>query len=450
MNTIKVLFDLYRLKKNTKKSAEQMKKMQDKKLRKMLCFAWENSRYYRTAFENAGIEREQLATLPLSAFPTIDKRALLEHFEELITVPDLTQEEIRKFDAEGNREEKTFRGCHIVHSSGSTGTPGYFVYDETAWNRMLLGIIRGALWNMSMPQIVKLLAEKPRIAYIAATEGRYGGAMAVGDGIDGVGAEQMYLDINTPLEKWVDNIRAFKPNMIIGYPSAIKILGELVENGEIEMDVMRIISCGEPLGRGLRHFLETVFHAEVINFYGASESLAMGVETGKEEGMILFDDMNVIEVEEDAMYLTSLYNFAQPLIRYRISDRLVLKEPADGSPFSRAEILLGRDEDMLWFEDGKGNRDFLHPLAVEGFCIKGLRDYQFRKIDRAAFEILAEVSGEARRECVRAEMQKQMEKILTEKKLSYVQFYIHFVKEIPPDSATGKKPLILADCQAVG
>ncbi len=82
----------------------------------------------------------------------------------------------------------------------------------------------------------------------------------------------------------------------------------------------------------------------------------------------LFDDLNVIEAENGRMYLTSLHNFAQPLIRYEITDHLVLKEPCEGSPFGKAGILLGRDEDMLWFEDGNGNRDFLHPLAVEGFC----------------------------------------------------------------------------------
>lgn len=445
MNYRKVLFDLYGLKRNEKKSVAQMKQLQNKKLRKMLHFAWEHSKFYRNAFERAGITEEQLSTLPLPAFPTIDKNILIEHFDELVTVSDLKQEELRQFDREGYSGEKMFRNYHVVHSSGSTGEPGYFVYDEMAWNQMLLGIIRGALWNMSMPDILKLLAGKPRIVYIAATTGRYGGAMAVGDGVDGVGAEQMYLDINTPLLKWVDDIRAFKPNMIIGYPSAIKILGELVERRELEMDVLRVISCGEPLGAGLRRFLETVFHTDVVNFYGASESLAIGVETGREGGMVLFDDMNVIEVEEGSMYLTSLYNFAQPLIRYRISDHLILKEPLGGSPFGRAEIVLGRDEDMLWFEDGAGNRDFLHPLAVEGFCIKGLRDYQFRKIDHTVFEMLAEVPNETSREAVRKELQKQMEKILTEKKLFYVQFYIRFVQEILPDSVTGKKPLILTD-----
>lgn len=107
------------------------------------------------------------------------------------------------------------------------------------------------------------------------------------------------------------------------------------------MNVKRVISCGEPLSPGLRRFLKNVFRAEVVNFYGASESLALGVETEHEEGMILFDDLNLIEVVNGAMYLTSLYNFAQPLIRYRISDHLALKEPPAGNSFTRAEILLG-------------------------------------------------------------------------------------------------------------
>ncbi len=444
MNHIRVLMDFYGLKRNEKKSVNQMKAIQEKKLRKLLFYAWEHSDYYRSTFTAAGITQKQLSTLPLSAFPAINKKILMEHFDELVTVPDVKQEELRRFDEEESVNQKTFRNYHVVHSSGSTGKPGYFIYDESAWNQMLLGIIRGALWGMSMPRIGKLLGGKPRIVYIASADGRYGGAMAVGDGTRSVGAEQMVLDINTPLSQWVDSIESFKPNIIIGYPSAIKILGELVERGEVKINAVRVISCGEPLNPGLRGFLENIFHADVINIYGASESLALGVETGREEGLLLFDDLNVIEVEKGRMYLTSLYNFAQPLIRYELADHLVLKEPLPGSPFGRAEILLGRDEDMLWFEDGNGNRDFLHPLAVEGFCIEGLRDYQFRKIDRSAFEMLAEVPEKEKRAAVRQEVLEQMEKILKGKKIRYVQFYVRFVQEIMPDAQTGKKPLILS------
>ena len=179
MNYLKILKDLYRLKKNVKLSAGRMRSLQEKKLRRLLRLAWEHSAYYRAAFENAGIAKEQLDTLPLSCFPAIDKQALLEHFDELVTVPDLKQEDLRKFDAEEATDRKPYQGkYHVVHSSGSTGKPGYFVYDEDAWNQMLLGIIRAALWDMSMPRILRLLMKRPKIIYIAATDGRYGGAMA--------------------------------------------------------------------------------------------------------------------------------------------------------------------------------------------------------------------------------------------------------------------------------
>lgn len=446
MNYIRTLKELARLKKNASMTKESMRELQNRKLRKLLRYAWENSAYYRQAFEQAGITETALDTLPLSAFPTMDKTALMEHFDELVTAPGLKQESLRQFDQEEQPERKPYQGkYHIVHSSGSTGKPGYFVYDEAAWRQMLLGIIRGALWGMSMPQILRLLIGRPRIVYIAATDGRYGGAMAVGDGIDGVGAKQMYLDINTPLAQWTQNIRRFKPNIIIGYPSAIKILAELAESGVVSVRISRVISCGEPLSPGLRKFFEDSFDCPVVNFYGASESLALGVETGRETGMLLFDDLNVVEIQDGAMYLTCLYNFAQPLIRYRISDHLAPKDPLVSSPFTHVEIVLGRDEDLLWFESGNGHREFLHPLAIEGFCIEGLRDYQFRQTAPDAFEMLAEAGAEKRQNCIRSELLRQMKIILREKHLEYVQFYVRFVDEILPDPKTGKKPLIIPD-----
>ncbi len=162
--------------------------------------------------------------------------------------------------------------------------------------------------------------------------------------------------------------------------------------------------------------------------------------------MLLFDDMNIIEAAEDGIYLTCLYNFAQPLIRYRLSDRLTLHPPKEDSrcPFSRAVGLLGRNEDLLWFEDAAGNREFLHPLAVEGFCIRGLLDYQFRQIEQDAFEMLAETAENADRETIQEEMLRQMRGILREKGLGYVQFYVRFVDQIVPDPQTGKKKLIIS------
>lgn len=277
-------------------SREAIQRMQQEKLTALLRHAYLRSPYYHRVFEQAGINYDLIGTLPLSAYPTIDKQMLIAAYDELVTVDELRQIDLAPFDQAEDMEQKLYMGkYHVVHSSGSTALPRYFVYDEAAWARMLSGIVRGALWGMNLPRIAALLLSRPRIFYIAATAGRYGGAMAVGDGIDGVGAQQRFLDINTPLSKWVSCIESFRPQIVIGYPSAIKIMAGMAVKGEIHPRVKRIVSCGEPLAPGMRRYIENALQAEVVNFYGSSESLAMGVEGAKEQDMALFDDLNVIK-----------------------------------------------------------------------------------------------------------------------------------------------------------
>ena len=446
MNYVKTLWKLCLFKQNEKKNRQQMKALQERKLRELLRFAYQNSEYYHKAFEDAGITKENLERKPISAFPTLDKAALFANFDKLVTRPEIKQEELRNFDEQEKQNHKLYLNkYHVVHSSGSTGDPAYFIYDESAWNDMLVGIIRGALWDMSMPQILRFLSEGLRIVYVAATDGRYGGAMAVGDGIDGLGARQIHLDINLPLDEWIRQLNDFRPNVVIGYPSAIKILTELMDKQKVSLRIRRAISCGEPIGASQRHALEKVLGTRIINFYGASESLALGVECDPNDGMLLFDDLNYIEVKDGEMYLTCLYNRVQPLIRYHITDKIILKEPDKNSryPFIRLDGLVGRDEDLLWFTDSKGRKDFLHPLAMEGFCIKGLRDYQFRQTGDDVFEMYAETTEDADKSYIEKEMLKLMQKILTDKALKYVKFQVHFVEEILPDPKTGKKQLII-------
>lgn len=84
-----------------------------------------------------------------------------------------------------------------------------------------------AAWNYPGCFVGNVYAADSKIVDRETTDCLYcshGWTIRRGDGIDGVGAEQMYLDINTPLAQWVDSIQSFKPNIIIGYPSAIKIL----------------------------------------------------------------------------------------------------------------------------------------------------------------------------------------------------------------------------------
>lgn len=446
MKYIRLLWDLYQLKRNVTRNEEQIRALQEKKLRKLLHYAYQNSAYYHKTFTQAGISEENIDQLPLNRFPIINKDLLMRHFDELVTDPEVKQEKLRKFDEDAASKSENYLGrYHIIHSSGSTGIPRYFVYDDNAWGQMLLGIIRGALWGMRMFDILKLLAGKPRILYIAATDGRYAGAMAVGDGITGLHARQEYLDINEPIEKGNQKVMRFNPNIVIGYPSAIKLMAEQVRLGRIPSHVKRVVSCGEPLSAGLRRFLEDTFQCPVINFYGSSESLALGLEESAGDGMVLFDDLNIIEVEDGKMYLTCLYNFTQPLIRYHLTDTLKPKKrlPDDPYGFSRAEVLLCRNEDEMWFQKADGQEEFIHPLSVEGICVDGLKDYQFVQTSNKSFQIMAEISKGASKEKIIHGIESVLEPLLADKALENIYYEICFVETIAVDPATGKKPLIV-------
>lgn len=113
MNYFKIIRDLYRLKKQADLNIEEMHLLQERKLKVLLHYAWEHSAYYRRTFEHAGIRENQLDTLPLSCFPTLDKGLLLGHFNELVTEPEVTQEELRRFDAEVSADRNLIKTTTI-------------------------------------------------------------------------------------------------------------------------------------------------------------------------------------------------------------------------------------------------------------------------------------------------------------------------------------------------
>ena len=62
-----------------------------------------------------------------------------------------------------------------------------------------LGLSGPALWDMTMPQILKIAVERPADrVYCRNRRPVWRGAMAVGDRIEGVHADQLFLDVKTP------------------------------------------------------------------------------------------------------------------------------------------------------------------------------------------------------------------------------------------------------------
>ena len=70
MGYVNVLWNLYKMTRNTKKTRQEIVKLQEKKWRRMVRHAYDASPYYRQTFEAAGITAGNIDSLPLSAFPS--------------------------------------------------------------------------------------------------------------------------------------------------------------------------------------------------------------------------------------------------------------------------------------------------------------------------------------------------------------------------------------------
>lgn len=423
---------------------EEAKRIQEAKLRKILRYAYENSGFYHRTFSEAGITEDNIDSMPIEAFPTTDKTEIMDNYEQVLTVSGFGQRELVEYSESGS--EKLFRErWHVVHSSGSTGEPRYYIYDDDEWNCMVLGGARSALWGMSFPQIVGLGFGRARVLFVGATGANFGGNTMVDEACQIIHAKKLKIDINEPLDVWTEKVRTFHPNFVIGYPSALEILTSQLRKENIQLSLRRIISCGEALTPNVRRDLEDWFGIHVINFYACTESLVLGVEPSAEEKMYLSDDLNYIEVIDGKMYLTVLYNFTQPLIRYYLTDRLEMLEPYEkGCTFSRCLVKYGKAEDVLWFEDSKGKIDFLHPFAVEDFCVDQLLGYQFIQESKQSFRVDIVTTPKANAEKICDELRKMVQAVLTAHKLRYVTFGVRHVPLIQPDVKTGKCRLCIA------
>lgn len=440
---LQVITKFLELRRNLHYSQKKIQKMQQKKLRKILRYAYDNSEFYKRTFEEKGINSQNIDSTPIQNFPVINKQILFENFPEILTDKKIKSQ---LKDTPNFAFRIPHSAFHSVHSSGSTGIPRYFLYDNSAWQTVMAGITRGCMWNISFFKLAKILFGGVRFLYIAATGGAYAGAESIGSTCKAFGAKSLFLDINEPLENWRKKIEDFKPNFVVGYPSGLKIVANLVQEGKLNFgkNVHQFVTCGEPLILGLRKNLEETFGKKIVNFYGASESLALGVEADCEVGMFLFDDLNYIEIENGRMFLTCLYNFVQPLIRYEITDRLeLLEKSSEKIPFTQTKILQSRQEDIMWFEKN-GKKDFIHPLSVEGICIEGLLDYQFVRCDDENFTMKIQISDSEKENAILKELNVFFEKLLNDKQMDFVKYKIEIVSEIKADSKTGKKKLIVA------
>ena len=195
-----------------------------------------------------------------------------------------------------------------------------------------------------------------------------------------------------PTEKIVEQLNNFQPAMLGGYPSNLELLIDEQNSGRLHISPVIVMTGGEYLSNDLRKRLSDAFHCYAQTSYACTEGGAVACECPHQH-LHINDDWVIVEpvdargnpvpdgVLADKYLLTNLYNFTQPMIRYEVTDRIVLHREACpcGNPSPWMEI-EGRNDDVLTFSaDGQEIR--VPPLAIYARLkeTSGLRRFQLLK-----------------------------------------------------------------------
>lgn len=346
-------------KKREKYTQEQWREYQTKELRKLLIHAFDTVPFYNKHYSEHGFGHKDFEKFEI---------------EDLKKLPFLEKDELRKYGTTTLLSTKRKKGA-FLSSSGSTGTPikAFFTKEaQQIWSaayearvrnwagvdyKMRRGMIGGRRIlpeaNAKPPYFRKNYAEKQ--VYFSA----------------------YHLSPETA-SNYLKGIKDNQLDYMVGYAMSNYLLAEFIEKKGLQAPKLKaVLTSSEKLTQEMRSTMERVYNCKVYDAYSGVESC--GLISENSHGELLFSpDTGIMEVVDDEgkdvahgeageVISTGLLNFDQPLIRYRIGDRVKLsknQETASGLHMPKIDEIEGRTEDVVTAKDGRKMVRF-HGLFVD-------------------------------------------------------------------------------------
>lgn len=251
------------------------------------------------------------------------------------------------------------RPVHETCSSGSTGEP--VVVQRTSPNQVLWSALtlRDYGWRR--------LDFGGRFAAVRATVDTVKEAPTWGAPLDWFfeTGPSLLLPVTTPIDELAERLEAFRPTLLLIYPTVLDALVDRWRGGEPLQSVEAIQSVSETFTPRIRAATREVLGAELWDTYSSQEIgiIALECPSGSEllhimsESVlveVLADDGGPCEVgAEGQVVVTDLFNVATPLVRYEIGDRVAVGPPCPcGRGLPTLARLLGRERNLALRPDG--------------------------------------------------------------------------------------------------
>jgi phenylacetate-coenzyme A ligase PaaK-like adenylate-forming protein len=372
-NPISVFMDSRRV---TRGTPEMLMARQRERLKELVMFARENSRFYAEKYRGLPETINDVSLLP-----PVTKVELMEHFDDVVTDPSVRKEDVCKYISDLDNIGKPFMGKYMVWTtSGTTGTPGIFLEDKN-WDAVItaVNVLRmGGEWY-TMDVIRGMLKAGGNSASIFAGNGHFFGVTMLERQRNSNSSRRKHIrliPVTLPLHEIVKQLNELQPAMFSGYASALGLLAQEQLEGRLNIHPSIVISSAEPLSPENRALIQQAFGVPPRNNYGCSEGGVMGYECNHGRMHINADwiilepvdiNHNLIPAGQlsDRTLITNLANRIMPIIRYELGDRVsLLPEPCDCGITLPVIHLEGRTDEVLRFQSSKGQLIPVLPLAL--------------------------------------------------------------------------------------
>jgi phenylacetate-coenzyme A ligase PaaK-like adenylate-forming protein len=236
------------------------------------------------------------------------------------------------------------------------------------------------------------------------------------------------FSVLSPLAEIVAGLNQFQPAMLNGYASAILLLAQEQEAGRLHIHPVLVMTSSESLPEEDRERIRRAFGCTLADNYGCSEFVALAA--GCSHGWLHVNaDWVILEPVDEAfnpvapgqlshtVLLTNLINHVQPILRYNLGDRIILRPDACpcGSPLPAIRV-DGRTDDVLRLRSSSASSIPVLPLALWAVVkqVPGVQRFQILQVGPAALKVRLETYPGAGRvetwQAVQAAMQAFLEK----------------------------------------
>ncbi len=350
-------------------SSAQLYAYQRSQLTELVRHATAHSAFYRDRYGGLDTDGE----IDLQRLPPVDKAALMDHFDDLVTDRRLRLADLESHLGGLERDERYLGQYRVVSTGGSTGRKGVFVADRGEWREYLAGLLRVNEYIGLRPR----LPRRRTVATVAAARPLHV-TYRMSRGLD-VGLHRVLrLDATTPVEGLVDPLNRHQPEFLYSYPSVLSLLAVEQLEGRLRIAPATLVSSGETHTDDIVATVRAAWNVPWFQIYGTTEVPTLGAHCSHHTGLHLFEDLAIVEVVDEndrpvpaghaghRLLVTNLVNRTQPLIRYAISDLVtVATEPCPcGRPFRLVPAVEGRNDDILRMPGADGGQVAVHPLAL--------------------------------------------------------------------------------------